>query len=298
MVSKKVVNKESVSKEVDIKEVANKIETANKETVYKEITRKKISNSEASNRINKKTNDLDNIRVVLVRTFHSGNIGSAARAMKTMGLTNLVLVSPNDFQLDQALQMAMSADDVVTNAKHVDSLYEAVADCGVVIGSTARSRGYDLPMQSPEQAAQSLLKSAKQQAVALVFGPERMGLHNDDLEHCTHRATIPTNPDYSSLNLAAAVQTLSYEVFKQYSQITEDTTNAVAEDELKEMPTIEDTERFYQHLEEALVDVGFIFKKHPGEVMKKLRRLFSRTQMDQTEMGIMRGILASMQKRK
>jgi len=269
----------------------------NKVTDNKEIIRKPISDNEANNRAGKKPTDLDNIRVVLVRTFHSGNIGSAARAMKTMGLTNLILVSPNDFQLDQALQMAMSADDVVTSAKHVDSLYEAVADCGVVIGSTARSRGYDLPMQSPEQAAQSLLLNAKQQSVALVFGPERMGLHNDDLEHCTHRATIPTNPDCSSLNLAAAVQTLSYEVFKQYSQATEDNANAAA-DELIEMPTIENTERFYQHLEEALVDVGFIFKKHPGEVMKKLRSMFSRTQMSETEMGIMRGILSSMQNRK
>ncbi|MCL4113067.1 UNVERIFIED_CONTAM: hypothetical protein GTU68_049989 [Idotea baltica] len=216
--------------------------------------------------------------------------------MKTMGLTNLVLVSPTDFQIDQALQMAMSADDVVTNAKHVDSLYDAVSDCGIVIGSTARSRDYDLPMQSPEQAAQSLLQSAKKQSVALVFGPERMGLHNDDLEHCTHRATIPTNPDYSSLNLAAAVQTLSYEVFKQYSSNNENDTDAEAD--IREMPSIENTEMFYEHLEETLVEVGFIFKKHPGEVMKKLRAMFSRSQMDKTEMGIMRGVLASMQKPK
>lgn len=245
--------------------------------------------------------NLDNIRVVLVRTFHSGNIGSTARAMKTMGLTNLILVSPKDFQLDQALQMAMSADDVVTNAKHVDSLYEAVSNCTVVTASTARTRGYDLPMQNPEQAAQLLCRHSSQQNVALVFGPERMGLSNEDLVHCTHRVTIPTSPDYSSLNLAAAVQTLSYEVFKQYSVNNESTnldsaTNVL--EEVRDMPSIENTERFYQHLEEALCDVGFIFKKHPGDVMKKLRRMFSRTQMDQTEMGIMRGVLAAMQKRK
>ena len=153
-------------------------------------------------------------------------------------------------------------------------------------------------MQSPEQAAQSLLQSAKKQPVALVFGPERMGLHNDDLEHCTHRATIPTNPDYSSLNLAAAVQTLSYEVFKQYSSIDENLASRDHETDTREMPSIENTERFYQHLEEALQDVGFIFKKHPGEVMKKLRTMFSRTQMDNTEMGIMRGVLSSMQNKK
>lgn len=242
------------------------------------------------------TNDLDNIRVVLVRTFHSGNIGSTARAMKTMGLNNLTLVKPKDFKLDQALQMAMSADDVVNNAQHVDSLYDAVKDCAVVTASTARSRGYDLPMQNPEEAAKNLCLRAKKQAVALVFGPERMGLSNEDLVHCTHRMTIPTSPDYSSLNLAAAVQTLSYEVFKQHCALNENVATNIIESETREMPSIENTERFYQHLEESLVDVGFIFKKHPGDVMKKLRRMFSRTQMDQTEMGIMRGILASMQK--
>ena len=242
-------------------------------------------------------NNLDNIRVVLVRTFHSGNIGSTARAMKTMGLSHLILVSPKDFQLDQALQMAMSADDVVTNAKHVDSLYEAVKDCAIVTASTARTRGYDLPMQNPEEAAQSLCKSAEKQQVALVFGPERMGLSNEDLEHCTHRVTIPTSPDYSSLNLAAAVQTLSYEVFKQYN-VMNSTLDDKGTEDTRAMPSIENTERFYQHLEEALVDVDFIFKKHPGEVMKKLRRMFSRTQMDESEMGIMRGILSAMQKTK
>jgi len=214
--------------------------------------------------------------------------------MKTMGLNNLILVNPKDFQLDQALQMAMSADDVVNNAKHVDSLYEAVADCAVVTATTARTRGYDLPMLNPEQAAQNLCTSAKNQQVALVFGPERMGLSNEDLIHCTHRVTIPTSPDYSSLNIAAAVQTLSYEVFKQYGLLSADN-DISGDEEIREMPSIENTERFYQHLEEALIEVDFIFKKHPGDVMKKLRRMFSRTQMDQTELGIMRGILSSMQ---
>lgn len=269
----------------------------NNEITGNEIPRKPISKSEANKRLSKTASDLDNIRIVLVRTFHSGNIGSTARAMKTMGLNNLTLVNCKDFQLDQALQMAMSADDVVTNAKHVESLYEAVADCAVVTASTARTRDYDLPMQNPEQAAQNLCKSAKKQQVALVFGPERMGLSNEDLRHCTHRVTIPTSPDYSSLNLAAAVQTLSYEVFKQHCVITENVPTNIVKD-LREMPSIENTEQFYQHLEEALVDVGFIFKKHPGEIMKKLHRMFSRTQMDQTEMGIMRGVLASMQKKK
>ena len=268
--------------------------------ITSDINRKPISENEANNRLGKKETHLDNIRIVLVRTFHSGNIGSAARAMKTMGLTNLTLVSPNDFNLDQALQMAMSADDVVSNAKHVDSLYDAVADCGMIIGSTARSRDYDVPMQTPEQAAHSLLQNAKIQPVALVFGPERMGLHNDDLKYCTHRATIPTNPDYSSLNIAAAVQTLSYEIFKQYSQddVNTDEESIDTRTAIREMPSLEHTEQFYTHLEETLKETGFIFKKHPGEIILKLRRLFDRAEMDQTELGIMRGILASVQKNK
>ncbi len=238
---------------------------------------------------------LDNIRVVLVRTFHSGNIGSAARAMKTMGLSNLYLVNPKEYQQDQALQMAMSADDIVHNAKHVNCLLKAVADCTVVIASTARSRGYDLPMLNPEQAAQKLCTTANKQKVALVFGPERMGLSNEDLQLCNHRVTIPTSPDYSSLNLAAAVQTLSYEIFKQYSQLSLKETTESTQSDL-EMPSIENLEKFYIHLEQTLNDTGFIIQNHPGEVMQRLRTLFNRAQMDQTELNIMRGILASLQR--
>ena len=238
---------------------------------------------------------LDNIRIVLVRTFHSGNIGSAARAMKTMGLSDLCLVNPKDFQQEQALQMAMSADDVIQNAKQVDDLYEAVKDCTVVIASTARSRGYDLPMLNPEQAAQELCLAAnKQQKVALVFGPERMGLSNEDLQLCKHRVTIPTSPDYSSLNLAAAVQTLSYEIFKQYSQFHLMTLGQDQSDQ--KFPNVENIERFYTHLEETLNDTGFIIKNHPGEVMQKLRTLFTRAQMDESELNILRGVLASIQR--
>ena len=205
---------------------------------------------------------LDNIRVVLVRTFHSGNIGSAARAMKTMGLSDLYLVNPKDYKQEPALQMAMSADDIVLSAKHVNSLLDAVADCTVVIASTARTRGYDLPMLNPEQAAQKLCDTANKQKVALVFGPERMGLSNEDLQFCKYRVTIPANPDYSSLNLAAAVQTLSYEIFKQYSkQISKENTDSAQTD--LNMPSIENMERFYTHLEQTLNDTGFIFKNHP-----------------------------------
>jgi len=237
---------------------------------------------------------LSNIRIVLVRTFHSGNIGSTARAMKTMGLTNLYLVDPKDFKTKEgkveALKMSMSADDVVEQATIVDSLYDAVKDCTVVVASTARSRGYDLPVLLPEESAVKLRDHSEKGKVALVFGPERMGLHNDDLQFAKYRVTIPTSPDYSSLNLAAAVQTLSYEIFKAHLSET-----SSASDDLNPMPDMESLEQFYQHLESSLTQSGFIFKNHPGKVMLKLRRLFTKAEPDTIELKILRGMLASFQ---
>lgn len=239
-------------------------------------------------------NRLENIKIVLLRPFHPGNIGSAARAMKTMGLNRLVLVNPRQFPSDEATKMATSADDVLKNALIVDDLSEAIGDCSLVIASTARSRGYDLPILSPEKAARLLTQSAsntlKPQTVALVFGPERTGLINQDLEYATHRVTIPTSPDYSSLNLAAAVQTLCYEICKA-NQLQSERNEAT-----RLLPDAQAMDLFYQHLETTLKETGFINKKHPGEVMKKLKRLFTRAEMDETELNIMRGILSSVER--
>ena len=204
---------------------------------------------------------LNNIRIVLVRTFHPGNIGSAARAMKTMGLSDLVLVNPVDFPSDQALKMAASADDVLNNALVVDSLYDALKDCHVVVASSVRQRSYDLPELSPEQSTRLLLENAATDKVALLFGPERMGLTNEDLQWATQRVSIPTHPDYSSLNLAAAVQILCYEIYKQ--SIADNPVDAVLK---QNFPSLEERELFYQHLEETLSDTGFIIKNHPGKV--------------------------------
>lgn len=236
---------------------------------------------------------LSNIRTVLVRTHHPGNIGSAARAMKTMGLTDLALVNPVEYPSDESIKMAVSASDIVEKAMLFESLFDAVKDCTVVVASTARSRGYDLPELSPEQMAEILCASSKTSKVALVFGPERMGLSNDDLQFARYRVTIPTNPDYSSLNLAAAVQTLSYEIFKQ-SESGKITNSNLS----REFPDIGLMEKYYVHLEETLTDSGFIIKNHPGEIMQKLRRLFSRAQLDKTELNILRGMLSSFQNKK
>lgn len=236
---------------------------------------------------------LSHIRIVLVKTFHSGNIGSTARAMKTMGLSDLCLVNPVDFTSsagqEEALKMAMSADDVVKNISLAENLIDAIKDCTVVIASTARSRGYDLPELTPEESAILLYANAKQSKVALVFGPERMGLSNEDLQRCKYRVTIPTSPDYSSLNLAAAVQTLSYEIFKQ-SIALEDKHEQKS---MRTLPTSKSLENLYTHFEATLKDTGFIVKNHPGEIMQKLHNIFTRAELDESEVNILRGILSS-----
>lgn len=238
---------------------------------------------------------LDNIRIVLVRTYHPGNIGSAIRAMKTMGLSQLFLVEPRDYPSEEANKMASSAEDLLEYAQVVGSLYEAVHDCELVVACTARPRTFDLPVLAPEQAAGQLYKSAERRPVALVFGPERMGLHNDDIQLAHYRVTIPANPDYSSLNLASAVQILCYELRKQIVQ-TEVITES-PEDASRLLPTISQRENFYETLEQVLNDSGFVRQQHPGQLMQKVRRLFSRAEMDESELNILRGALAAIQRK-
>jgi tRNA (cytidine32/uridine32-2'-O)-methyltransferase len=239
---------------------------------------------------------LDNIRIVMVRTFHPGNIGSAARSMKTMGLSQLYLVSPREFPSDKALKMAAGAKDAVEQATVVDSIYKAVEDCSLVIATTARIRGNDLPELSPDNMASALINAAKKAPVALIFGPERMGLFNKDLILAKYRVTIPANPNYSSLNIAAAVQTLSYEIYKH--SLIEQTETLKRDLFTRDLPTTEELERFYIQLEDTLKETGFIIKNHPGKVMQRLRNLFTRAELDTHEMCILRGALASVQRLK
>jgi len=232
---------------------------------------------------------LANIRIVLVRTFHPGNIGSAARSMKTMGLSDLCLVAPIDYPSDEAVKMAAGASDVLENATLNDSLSDAIKDCTVVIASTARPRGYDLPELDPREAAELMVNAARTAPTALLFGPERMGLHNEDIQYAKYRLTIPANPEYSSLNMAAAVQTLSYEIFKAAN-----TQNAPRENS-REFPTSEQIENFYEHLETVLREISFL-RPQQGETLKRLRQLYNRAELDINELKLLRGILSSTQK--
>ncbi|MFT5610762.1 MAG: tRNA (cytidine32/uridine32-2'-O)-methyltransferase [Polaribacter sp.] len=229
---------------------------------------------------------LNNIKIALVRTFHPGNIGSAARSMKTMGLSDLCLVAPRNYPSLEANKMAAGAQDTLLTAGLADSVAAAVAECSLVIATTARIRGYDLPELNPEQAATMLVEHAKNAPVALIFGPERMGLHNDDIKYAKYRVSIPANPEYSSLNLASAVQILSYEIFKASSKPNLESQAAVK----KELPTSDDIERLHVHLESVLREIQFL-RPHQGETLQRLRHLIARAEPDVLELNILRGIL-------
>ncbi|MCS6179865.1 tRNA (cytosine(32)/uridine(32)-2'-O)-methyltransferase TrmJ [Shewanella baltica] len=234
---------------------------------------------------------LSNIRVVLVGTSHPGNIGSTARAMKTMGLSNLYLAEPRVEPDGHSIALAAGASDILKHLVKVDSLAEAIADCSLVIATSARSRTLDWPMLEPREAGVRLATEALNGPVAIVFGRENHGLSNEELQQCTYHVAIPANPEYSSLNLAQAVQIICYE-----TRVAHLAQKEVAEEELTEYPLAADQERFFAHLETTLLSTGFIIKNHPGQVMMKLRRLFSRARIESQEMNILRGILTSIEK--
>jgi len=252
---------------------------------------------------------LEQVKIVLVNTSDCRNIGSAARAMKTMGLSQLVLVDPIEMPNGQAQALAAGATDVLANAQVVNTLSEAIEGCGLVVGTSARSRTLPWPMLEPRACGEKLVAELNEYPVALVFGRESSGLTNDELQLCHFHVQIPANPDYSSLNLAMAVQTLSYEVRTSYLLAHDQNfqerstgngnfigkTKATSDDD-ELYPVTEETERFYQHFEKALKATGFIVESHPGLVLTKLRRLFNRARPDVKEIKMMRGILASMER--
>ena len=233
---------------------------------------------------------LSNIRFVLVRPTHPGNIGAAARAMKTMALDDLWLVAPSQFPSHAASAMAAGADDVLARARIAPDLDAAVADCHVVFGTSARSRRIEWPTLDPRAAAQQLTGAAQQGPVAVLFGQERSGLTNSELDRCRALVQIPANPAYSSLNIASAVQLMAYELY-------------VAAVEIQAAPsadhppaTTDEMQRLYRHLEDALVAIGFLDPANPRLLMRRLMRLLNRAAPDQNDVNILRGILTAVEK--
>ncbi|EGR2570920.1 tRNA (cytosine(32)/uridine(32)-2'-O)-methyltransferase TrmJ [Vibrio cholerae] len=236
---------------------------------------------------------LERVKVVLVGTTHSGNIGSAARAMKVMGLSQMVLVDPQ-CQVDaQAIALAAGASEIALNAQIYPTLEAAVADCGLVVGTSARSRTLEWPMLEPRECGEKLISEANQHSVAMVFGRERTGLTNDELQLCHYHVCVPANPEYSSLNLAMAVQLLSYEVRMAYLALQQSSQSSTLQEEY---PRHQELERFYAHLEQVIMQTEFISAQQPGQVMNKLRRMFTRARPEAQEINILRGILTSIQK--
>mgnify|MGYP001615308142 FL=1 len=238
---------------------------------------------------------LAHIRVVLNRPTHPGNIGAVARAMKTMCLGQLYLVAPRRFPAPEASALAAGAEDVLDRAHVCQTLEEAVRDCRLIIGTSARSRRIGWPTLDPSEGAKQLITAAAEGSVALIFGQERTGLINEELDRCHAVIAIPANQAYSSINLAGSVQIMAYELMRAGVGAT-----SVADEMLgsTQPATHEEMEHFYRHLEQTLMETGFLDPANPRLLMRRLRRLFNRAMPDQNEINILRGILASTQHRK
>lgn len=233
---------------------------------------------------------MNDIRIVLVDTTHPGNIGAAARAMKNMGLEDLALVRPQAFPHAEATARASGADDLLIRARVLGGVQEAIADCGFIIGSTARERVQQWQVLEPRSAAERIVAESASRPVAVLFGAERIGLTNEDLAHCHCLLRIPANPEYESLNLAMAVQIVCYEILLARGGAL--TPGA------RESPLASATEmqRFYAHLEEVMQEVEFTDRTQAGvHLMGRLRRLFNRAELDENEVNILRGLLTAIQ---
>lgn len=230
--------------------------------------------------------NLKGIRIVLVATTHPGNIGSTARAMKTMGLSRLYLVNPNLEPYRKAHEMASGAYDVLREAVVVESLAEALAGCRLICATSARPRDIALPGLSPKSLAELVAKEEDNSEVAIVFGREHAGLTNEELLCCHYHVHIPSDPNFSSLNLSQAVQIIAYEL--RMSLLAPE---IVIETRKDAYATAEDVERFYTHLEEVLIKIEFLDPDNPRRLLQRIRRLFNRVRLEQMEINLLRGIL-------
>ncbi|WP_210397576.1 tRNA (cytosine(32)/uridine(32)-2'-O)-methyltransferase TrmJ [Motiliproteus sediminis] len=241
------------------------------------------------------------VRIVLVHTSHPGNIGGVARAMKNMAFENLVLVAPKEFPSEKAEARASGATDVLAAAQVVETLEQAVEGCHLVVGASARGRHIPWPVVDPRELAAQVVPDLSRLKVALVFGREDRGLTNEELQRCHRHVHIPSNPDFSSLNLAAAVQVLCYELrmavlADQQGEVAGERPRWGTEWDI-ELATADELERLFEHLETTLVDIDFLDPDNPRQLMPRLRRLYLRSHPDKVEVNVLRGILTAMQKK-
>jgi TrmH family RNA methyltransferase len=235
----------------------------------------------------------NHIRIVLCQTSHPGNIGSTARAMKTMGLSRLYLVRPKHFPDGEAKSLAVNAADLLDTAVVTQTLEEALADCQFVIGVSGKQRSLSQQVITVREAAAEVKNIAAHQEVALVFGTEMSGLSNEEADRCHMLATIPANPEYTSLNLAQAVQIMCYEL-----RMAITTGELHYQEKPAELASQQDLERFYEHMREVLEQIGYINPRAPKKLFERLRRLYGRTRLEKEEVNLLRGILTLTQQPK
>lgn len=230
----------------------------------------------------------NNIRIILVSPSHPGNIGAVARAMKTMELQHLYLVNPKSFPNVNATAFAAGADDILATATVTTSLAEALSGVNIIIGTSARPRALQLPTLDPRQAAALVTTESQINNVAVLFGRENNGLSNEELELCNYQLYIPTNPNFSSLNIAAAVQLIAYEIKMAQSATTHSFATPQAE-----LANSEEIQYFYQHLEQTLTAVDFLQPGNQRGLMAKLKLIFNRVRLEKNEIGVLRGVLTA-----
>jgi tRNA (cytidine32/uridine32-2'-O)-methyltransferase len=236
---------------------------------------------------------LKNTKIVLVGTTHPGNIGATARAMKTMGLKQLVLVEPKIFPHADATARASGADDILAAAIIHQSFAEAISDCHFVFGTSTRNRSIPWPLHSPSQASDMASNMAEDgSTIAIVFGRESSGLANEELELCNAMIQIPTDPDFSSLNIASAVQIISYEIRKKALEYSSESEKS---SEKTPPATLEQIQQLYDHLQQCLIDIDYFDPDKPRRLMRRLKRIINRSQFDANEYNIARGILSAAQ---
>ncbi|KTD51143.1 tRNA (cytosine(32)/uridine(32)-2'-O)-methyltransferase TrmJ [Legionella quateirensis] len=234
---------------------------------------------------------LSSIRIVLVATSHPGNIGSTARAMKTMGLNSLYLVTPKSFPDYKAKEMAAGADDILETAVVTHTLEEALSGCQLILATSARPRGLSLPGLLPVSSAELIGRQSDNTQVAVVFGREHAGLTNEELLKCHYHINIPSNPEYSSLNLAQAVQIIAYEIRMNLLS-----PKAEVSSRTDEYATADEIEQFYDHLKDVFIEIQFLKAANPRKLMQRVRRLFNRVILEKMEVSILRGMLSQVQK--
>lgn len=237
---------------------------------------------------------IDHIDIVMIGTTHPGNIGAAARVMNNMCFTNLVLVDPQCPVGEIAYSRSSGAHGILDRRRTVSTLQEAIADCHLVIGLTARQRSLPWPELNPQQMSHEIISKGSGVRTALLFGREQSGLTNEELMLCNYMVSIPTNPEFSSLNVAAAIQVICYEIYQ--SLLNNGLASVEIDKPLEPMATAEDIEGYFSHLQQVLQSTEFLDPHNPGLLMQRLRRLYQRVELSKTEVNILRGILSSVEK--